>query len=213
MEMSPGQRKAVFALIVLVLAGLGVYLVMPAAHGASPPRATPSSHAAAPRSHRPAVTPSAAVAGASSAPATGATPDIYQWLPFSESDLASAAAVVTQFSKDYGTWSYTQNATQYVATMNGLVTGELSQFVAEGYSVPAVANERTTDKQVSAGTAVINQLRAFGASSMTFVVTISQQITSTGGASSVSAQYAVTVASSGGVWQANDIELASAGNS
>jgi hypothetical protein len=210
MELSPGQRKAVFALIVLVLAGLGVYLVVPAAHSASPPRATPPSRAAAPRSHPAAATPSA---GASPAPATGATPDIYQWLPFSESDLVNAAAVVTQFSKDYGTWSYTQNANQYVATMNGLVTQELSQFVAEGYSVPAVANERTTDKQVSAGTAVINQLRAFGASSMTFVVTISQEITSTGGTSNVSGQYAVTVASSGSVWQVNDIELASAGNS
>jgi hypothetical protein len=213
MELSPGQRKAVFALIVLVLAGLGVYLVMPAAHGASPPRATPSSRAAAPRSHPTATTSSAAGTGASPAPATGATPDIYQWLPFSESDLGSAASVVTQFSRDYGTWSYTQNASQYVATMNGLVTQELSQFVAEGYSVPAVASERTTDKQVSAGSAVINQLRAFGASSMTFVVTISQEITSTGGTSDVSGQYAVTVASSGSVWQVNDIELASAGNS
>lgn len=212
MEMSPGQRKAVFALIVLALAGLGVYLVVPGAHGAGAPHADPSSPAA-PRSHPAANTPSAAVAGAGPAPATGATPDIYQWLPFSESDLGSAAAVVTRFSRDYGTWSYTQNATEYVATMNGLVTQELSQFVAEGYSESAVANERTTDKQVSAGTAVINQLRTFGASSMTFVVTISQQITSTGGTSNVSGQYAVTVASSGSVWQVSDIELASAGNS
>jgi hypothetical protein len=212
MEMSPGQRKMVFALIVLVLAGLGVYLVVARSGGASPPGAASPNHAAAAHSHASAPPP-AASPGASPATSGQPAPDIYQWLPFTQSDLGSAAAVVTQFSRDYGTWSYTQSASQYVATMNGLVTQELSQFVAEGYSVPAVANERTSDKQVSAGTVVINSLRSFGQSSMTFVVTISQQITSTGGTSGLSGQYAVTVASSGSVWQVNDIELASAGNS
>ncbi len=212
MEMSPGQRKAIFALIVLVLAGTGVYLVSGRLHSASPSHAAPPHHPAAARSPA-AATPRAVVPDASPAPRGQATPDIYQWLPFTQSDLANASAVVSQFSKDYGTWSYTQNATEYVATMSGLVTQELSQFVAEGYSVPAVASVRTTDKQVSAGTAVINSLRSFGASSMTFAVTISEEITSTGGTSQVSGQYAVTVASSGSAWQVNDIELASAGNS
>jgi hypothetical protein len=213
MEMSPGRRKAVFALIVLVLAGLGVYLVMPAARGgASPPHAAPSQHSAAERP--PAAARSAdAVPSASPAPPASATPDIYQWLPFTQSDLASAAAVVTEFSKAYGTWSYTQNATQYAATMSNLTTQELTPVLAQGYSVPGVASVRTADKQVSAGTAVINSLRTFGPSSLTFVVTISQEITSTGGTSQVSGQYAVTLAADDGVWQVSDIELASAGNS
>jgi hypothetical protein len=211
MEMSPGQRKAVFALIAAVLAGIGVYLVMPAAHGASPPRsATPHApgHPATAASPTPAAAP-----GTSKAPPGQAAPDIYQWLPFTQSDLASASALVTEFGKAYGTWSYTQNATEYVGTMSGVVTGELSQFLAQGYSVPAVASVRASDRQVSAGTAVINSLRAFGASSLTFVVTITQQITSTGGSRQVTGQYAVTVTSDGSIWQVSDIELASAGNS
>jgi hypothetical protein len=121
--------------------------------------------------------------------------------------------VTTEFSAAYGTWSYSQNARAYVATMRNLATPGLSQVLAQDYSVPGVASARTSKKQVSAGTAVIDSLRAFGSSSLTFVVTINQEITDTSGRSSVTGQYAVTVASDGSSWQVNDIELASAGNS
>jgi hypothetical protein len=211
MDMTPAQRKAVFALIVLVLAGLGVYLVVSGVHGASPS----SSHA--PNAGSAASTPSAAPS-ASQAPAPApapSVPDIYQWLPFTQPELAAAASVVTEFSRDYGTWSYTQGSAAYVAAMGDLVTPELSQVLAQGYSVPGVASQRATQKQVSKATAVINSLRAFGPSSMTFVVTVSQQITGTdtGGGNQATTQYAVTVTGSGSAWQVNDIELAAAGNS
>jgi hypothetical protein len=120
--------------------------------------------------------------------------------------------VVSQFCTAYGTWSYSQNATAYVATMSNLITPDLSQVLAQDYSVPGVATQRTSKKQVSTGSTVINSLRAFGPSSITFVVTISQQITATNGRNQVSAQYAVTVTSEGTGWQVNDIEQASAGN-
>jgi hypothetical protein len=219
MEMSSRQRKAVFALIVIVLAGLGMYLVAPGAFGGTPsrPAAEAASHRQAPRQRSRAATqsPAAVTSGstASPPPATAAAPDIYQWLPFTQAELARAAAVVTQFSRDYGTWSYTQSASAYVASMSSLVTPELSEVLAQGYSVPGVASERTGGRQVSAGTALINSMRAFGPSSITFVVTISQEITSAGGTSQVSGQYAVTVTGSGSAWQVSDIELASAGNS
>ena len=120
---------------------------------------------------------------------------------------------VTEFSDAYGTWSYSQNAQAYAATMANLAAPDLSQVLAQDYSVPGVASLRTRKKQVSTGSAVINSLRAFGSSSITFVVTITEGITDTSGRSSVTAQYAVTVASSGNGWQVNDIELAAAGNS
>jgi hypothetical protein len=211
MDLTAGQRKAVFALIVVILVGLGVYMFVPAARGTgpaasrSPSRHSPAAPAASPAT--PTASPVSVAAGTPSAP------DIYQWLPFTPSELATAASVVTEFSDAYGTWSYSQNTRSYVATMRNLVTPDLSQVLAQDYSVPGVASERTKKKQVSAGSAVINSLRAFGASSITFVVTISQEITDTSGRSSVSAQYAVTVTSVGSGWQVNDIELASAGNS
>jgi hypothetical protein len=210
MDLTSAQRKAVFALIVVVLAGLGVYMFVPATRGSASPAAAPS-----PSRHSPAP-PSPTASAASPVPLAAGTPsapDIYQWLPFTQSELATAASVTTEFSDAYGTWSYSQNARAYVDTMRNLITPELSQLLAQDYSAPGVASQRTGNKQVAAGSAVINSLRAFGPSSITFIVTISQQITDTSGRSAVNAQYAVTVASNGSSWQVNDIELASSGNS
>jgi hypothetical protein len=212
MDLNAGQRKAVFGLIVVALAGLGVYMFVPAARGGQiggSPRA--AAHSPAPRATSPA-TPAASPSPAMAA--TPSNPDIFQWLPFTQAQLGSAATVVTQFGDAYGTWSYSQNATSYVATMRDLITSELADVIAQGYSVPGVADQRTGKKQVSTGSAVINSLRAFGTSSITFVVTITEQITDTAvGRSLDSTQYAVTVVGVGSSWQVNDIELASAGNS
>lgn len=211
MDLNAAQRKAVFGLIVVALAGLGIYMFVPGARGsdsaARPPAAvhSPSPQAAPPSAAAPSPLPSAA--------ATRSGPDIYQWLPFTQAQLGSAAAVVTQFAGAYGTWSYSQNAASYAATMRSLITPQLADVIAQGYSVPGVAGQRTSKKQVSRGSAVINSLRAFGPSSITFVVTITEQITDTAGRNQAAAQYAVTVISAGGGWQVNDIELASAGNS
>jgi hypothetical protein len=211
MDLSAGQRKAVFGLIVVILAGLGVYMFVPAARGGSPP---PASHRSAP--HRPAAAaPSPTASQGTSVPVSAGSPsepDIYQWLPFTQPQLASAASVVTQFCDAYGTWSYSQNAAAYVATMRNLATSELSQVLAQNFSASGVAAERAGKKQVSTAIAVINSLRAFGPTSITFVVTINQEITDTAGRSPVTGQYAVTVVAVGSGWQANDIELASAGN-
>jgi hypothetical protein len=209
MELTTGQRRALFGLIVVVLAVLGGYMFVPGSHAARR-SGSPAAHSPGPPAG------SSAVPAGSPVPAAAATPsapDIYQWLPFTQSDLASAAAVVTRFAGAYGTWSYRQNAASYVASLRNLITPELSQFLAQGYSVPGVASQRASNKQVSVGSAVINSLRAFGASSITFVVTIGEDITGTNGRSQVTTQYAVTVVSVGGDWQVNDIELASAGNS
>ena len=59
---------------------------------------------------------------------------------------------------------------------------------------------------------MINSLRSFGTSSLTFVVTISQHIQQVSGTSSSTGQYAVTVVNTGGTWQVDQIQPASAGN-
>jgi hypothetical protein len=210
MEPSSRQRKLIFVLVVVALAGLGWYLLQPGAHAAGPgspsPAATPTRPARPARSATPAATPT-------ETPATSAGPDIYRWLPFTQSELADAVTVVREFGKDYGTFSYSQNASAYVAVMRGLITSQLSQVLARGYAVPGVASLRDSQKQISTGSVVINSLRAFSSASLTFVVTITEQITGSRGRSSVGGQYAVTVTGSGGSWQVDDIELASAGDS
>ncbi|HYB15151.1 MAG TPA: hypothetical protein VEF71_06740 [Streptosporangiaceae bacterium] len=211
MDLSPGQRNAVFALIVIVLAALGYYLVVPAlTHSRGHGQAAGSPTAAG---------PATSTAPASAAPLTTAPPgvpgavNIYSWLPFTQQDLAAAASVAVRFSVDYDTFTYTESASGYVGQMAGLITGQLASTLRAAYQIPGVAKLRTSQKQVSTGTAAIDSLRAFGPSSLTFIVTAGQQLVSSHGTTSGSTQYAITVTGSGGSWQVSDIELESAGNS
>src|SRR5512135_1432341 len=116
MDLSAGQQKALFAVVVVVLAGLGAYLI---ASPADKHPATAPSPSVAPS------TPAQAAGSPSAAPAPSpGTPsvDIYQWLPFTEQELAQAAAVTTRVAIDYNTFTYTETAASYVAPMNGLIT-------------------------------------------------------------------------------------------
>ncbi|MGH3283471.1 MAG: hypothetical protein ACRDPD_02100 [Streptosporangiaceae bacterium] len=211
MELSPRQRSAVFIAVVIALAALGYYLVVPAvthSHGsaqkaAGTPSSTPSAAATEQTQAAPTVQASAAAAGG---------PDIYAWLPFTQQNLAAAASVAVRFSVDYNTFTYTESATGYTGAMGDLVTSQLAGTLRAVYQTPGVAKLRTSQKQVSSGTAVISSLRAFGPSSLTFVVTAGQRLATSDGTSTASTQYAVTVTGSGSSWQVSDIELESAGN-
>jgi hypothetical protein len=75
-----------------------------------------------------------------------------------------------------------------------------------------VAQTRTSQKQVSSGTATISSIRTFGSSSITFVVAATQKLIGTNGTATSSTQYAVTVNGQGSSWQVYDIEPATAGN-
>lgn len=219
MDLSPAQQKAVFVLVVVVLAALGYWLLLPKlTHTASHPQAAASPSSATP-THAPT---GPAVAGSSGpaqappastvSPAAAGNVNIYSWLPFTQQDLAAAAAVTVRFGVDYNTYTYTESTQAYVASMNGLITGPMATKLEASYSTPGVAKLRKSQQQVSTGTATITSLRAFGASSLTFVVTAGQHLVSSHQISNGTAQYAITVVGSGTSWQVDDIELASAGN-
>lgn len=219
MEATPGQRKAVFVLVVLGLAGLGVFLVRPGASGSAAPAQSPAASpapAATASPPAPATQPSATapapVTAPAPAPGSAGTAGIYRWLPFTPSELTGAAAVATRFGDLYGTSSYTESATGYVQRMRNVITSELSQVLARAYATPGVAGPRLRQKQVSTAASSISALRAFGSGSITFIVAIHQKITGSRGVSRSTGQYAVTVTGSSGSWQVSDIELASAGN-
>jgi hypothetical protein len=212
MELTPAGRRLAFVVSVVALAGLGAYLLLPGARSAGHAPAQPTPRVAGvprtPASATEAVSPSVAPV-----PTGSSAVDIYRWLPFSQADLSEAAGVTQEFGADYGTFSYTETTADYVGKMRNLITSQLSATLARGYATGGLASQRTQQKQVSAGSAVINSLRAFGASSLTFVVTIKQAMSTKQGTSQINGQYAVTVGVSGANWQVSDIELASAGNS
>jgi hypothetical protein len=221
MELTPGRQRLVFVVIVIALVGLTSYLIenrhsggTPAA-APSPSASTPQSSAGTPAGTQGNGVPPSTVPAATAAPsASGA--EIYQWLPFTAADLSGAAQTTLSFAKDYSTWSYTESATEYAAKLAGLVTSPELTTLTSGYSTAGVAGPRVTDKQVSTGSGTIDSIRSFGTDpvSITFVVTINQQVTSTQPATTAPPQqYAVTVVSSGGTWQVNDLELSQLGNS
>jgi hypothetical protein len=210
-ELSPRQRTAVFIAVVIALAALGYYLVVPAvthSHGSAQAGATPASTPSAAATEQ---TQAAAPTIQASAAAAGG-PDIYAWLPFTQQNLAAAASVAVRFSVDYNSFTYTESATDYVGAMGDLVTSQLAGTLRAVYQTPGVAKLRTSQKQVSSGTAVISSLRSFGPSSLTFIVTAGQRLATSDGTSTASTQYAVTVTGSGSSWQVSDIELETAGN-
>jgi hypothetical protein len=213
MDLTSRQRQLVFAITVVALAGLGFFLLhsgISGHHSPKPPH-HPAATASFPAAASPPVTPTATPTHAGSSSTASSQVNIYQWLPFTEPQLAKAASVVTKFGADYGTFTYHETTAGYTGRMQALITSQLAQVIGRAYATPGVAKIRTQQKQVSAGSAVIDSLRAFGPSSLTFVVTVHQKITGTN-PSRLSTQYAVTVADSNGGWQVNDIELASSGN-
>jgi len=217
MELTPGQRRLVFVVVVLALVGLGIYLIQGRGSGGGTPAAAPSTSATTARPS--ASAPSAASVPPSTVPAATPVPtaggaQIYQWLPFTATDLSAAAQTTLSFAKDYSTWSYTESAAAYAAKFNGLVTSQELATLKNGYSTPGVAGPRSADKQVSTGSGTIDSIRSFGTkpTSITFLVTIDQQVKSTQPTSTAANQYAVTVVSSGNAWLVHDIELSKLGN-
>ncbi len=223
MELTPLQRLTAFIAVVGLLVGLGAYLFLPSALGSggtgsgSPGTGASGHHASArqPSSQGPTGpgnTPTAGPAGGPPAPG-GSPPDIYQWLPFSQAGLAVAAQDTVTFATDYTTYSYTQDANAYLAPMRPLITNQLAQLLGRAYAAPGVTSVRVSKRQVATGQAVIVSLRAYGPSSLIFVVELTQRITSGTSASQQVTSYAITLTGSGTSWQVSDIELASAGNS
>jgi hypothetical protein len=210
---SATRRRVAFAVIVFALVALGAYLIGSVRHGSQaggrPSAASHSSPAAAsaapPR-------PGASSTPSASAPVSG-QPDIYQWLPFTQAGLAAAVSVAERFGTAYGTYSYTQDPGQYVAPMQSLASAAVIGQIEAAYATPGVTSARTSGKQVSAGSATIESIQAFGPDSLTFTVQVAQQLTASTGHSQVSNAYSVTLTGSGTGWQVTSVELASVGNS
>jgi hypothetical protein len=219
MDLTPTQRKLVFAAVVLVLAALGTFLISgPLLH-----RGGGTGHGRAVGLTRPlsGTSPSPGLAsqpaappggGLDSTPSPGTGPDIYAWLPFSQAGLAAAVDVVRKFAAAYASYSYTQTTASYVRQLNGLVTAQLAAVLARGFSTPGVAQIRAQQKQIATGSGQITAIRGFGSNNITFVVAVTQKVTGTKGTKRITTDYAVTVTGAAANWQVEDLELASAGN-
>jgi hypothetical protein len=218
MEMSSGQQRLLFVVVVLLLAGLGIYLVGPATHhGAAaapttpPPSSAPPATASAPAT---AVPPSTVppYTPPPTTPVSAGGVNIYQWLPFSQQDLAKAARATSSFAVYYDTFTYTETAPVYAKRMAGVVTSEFDAVMENDYATLDVATQRSAQKQVSTSTGAIVSISSFGSGSITFIVNITQQLAATKGTTTTTTAYDVTVVSNASGWLVNNIEPAGEGN-
>ena len=218
MELSPGQQRLLFVVVVIALIGLGFFLIEGRSHGttaapvttptptatATAPTATASATSAAP------YTPPATEAAATPSAQTTGGANIYQWLPFTQSDLTAAAKTTMAFAADYVTWNSKESRAAYGATMSGLVTAQEDATLEDDFSTA----ERAAGNAVSTGSSVIDSISSFGSNpaSITFSVTIAQQVVPAKGTNTSPSTYSVTVVSTGAGWRVNNIELSSLGN-
>jgi hypothetical protein len=85
--------------------------------------------------------------------------------------------------------------------------------IEAAYTAPGVASARAAAKQVAVGTATIDSISAFGPTSLTFYLQVTERIAATTGTSQQSTRYSVTVTGDGANWQVTSVELATVGNS
>jgi hypothetical protein len=222
MELSPGQQRLLFVVVVIALVGLGFFLIEGRNHGttaaSTTPTPTPSSSSSAPAASgaatttppatEPSGTPLATTSGGAGGEKGGA--NIYQWLPFTQSDLTTAAKTTLAFATDYVTWNSKESTTAYGAKMASLVTAQEDATLESDFSTAA----RAAGNAVSTGSGAIDSISSFGSNpaSITFTVAIAQQVVPAKGTLANPSQYSITVVSAGAGWQVDNIELSSLGN-
>lgn len=231
MELSPGRQRLLFVVVVIVLVGLGIFVIRGrnndnAAAPAATPTASPSPSSAAPTGTAPAsdaatAVPPATVPPATSPPTTAGGTNIYQWLPFTQSDLAVAAKTTLAFANVYANTSYTETKADYAAKLAGLTTAQEAATLEEDFDTAGIRATRTADKQVATGTPTIDSISSFGPQdppgppgppSITFAVTIAQKLVSTSNTVTSTPEYTITIVSTATGWQVENIQLASLGN-
>jgi hypothetical protein len=231
MELSPGRQRLLFVVVVIVLVGLGIFVIRGrnndnAAAPAASPTVSPSPSSAAPTGTAPAsdaatAVPPATVPPATPPPTTAGGTNIYQWLPFTQSDLTTAANTTLAFAKVYANTSYTETKAAYVGKLTGLTTPQEAATLVSDFETPEIAATRTADKQVATGTPTIDSITSFGPQdppgpsgppSITFAVSIAQKLASTSATVTSTPEYTITIVSTASGWQVQTIQLASLGN-
>jgi hypothetical protein len=224
MELSPGRQRLLFVVVAIALVGLGIFVIEGRSHGttaaSTTPTPTPSASSSAPTTsaaatYTPPATPPPATSSSATPPATTAGgANIYQWLPFTQSDLAAAAKTTLAFANVYANTSYTETRATYAAKLSAVASAQEAATLVSDFETPNIADTRTADKQVSTGTPTIESISSFGAdpTSITFDVSIAQQLSSTSGTMNSTLEYNITTVSAGAGWQVNNIQLSNVGN-
>ncbi|MEW9553545.1 hypothetical protein [Nonomuraea sp. NPDC050783] len=197
----PGDRRgAAFAVIVVVIAAVGIYLMW--ADREDPPEQAAQ---AAPPTRVAIVTPTP-LATASDAPF-----DVYSYLPMKKEQLAAAADLAERFTAEYGTFRYDEDAAAYAARLKAYTTPELGDLLTRTLTSAGTVEQNRDDQIVSTATARLKEIRQVEKGSIIFVVTGERKVTAKSGDKRLAEEYAVTVSELGSDWRIFDIMPADQG--
>lgn len=208
MAQAGDRRGVVFAVVVIILAAVGIYLTMMKPSSGEEATAQPTASRTA--SAAPAVTaapsPSKPLATASAAPF-----DVYAYLPMTKQQLAAAADLAERFAAAYGTYRYDEDPAAYASRVKVFTTGDLGDALTRSITSPGTVQQNRDDQVVSKATAKMKEIRQVDRTSVVFVVVGTQQITAKSGSSTKAEEYAVTLTQMGSDWRVFDLQLAKEG--
>jgi hypothetical protein len=194
-----------FAVIVAVLAIVGVYLTMRPGSGGGDEDARVPARA----------TPAAAKGGASPPATRQATAqgpfDVYGYLPLSKDEIAASADMTQRFMLSYATFRYDEDPISYAERLKQFTTNELGASLTRTVTSPGLVQRNKTDQIVSQGSARVKSIRDMSTDSIVWVVGATERITAKSGKSERTDDYAVTLIRSGDAWRVYDLEPAGAG--
>lgn len=208
MDLTDRQRKLLFAALVVLLAGAGVFLTV---GGGGRDHSGAAKTTTAPATSAPAATPVAPPPVTGPPPSPGSY-DIYSLLPFSQKDFNTAADVARRFTAAYGTYRYDEDPRTYVGRLQPMVTADLATRLQRDSAVPGLLEQRKQDQEVSTSDARLDALRDIQKDQIIFLVTGTQHVTKGGKKSDTTEQYAVTTTRSGGGWVVYDFQPADVGD-
>ncbi|MBG0826176.1 hypothetical protein HS041_00050 [Planomonospora sp. ID67723] len=203
-----GRRGAVFAVLVGLLAAVGIYLTMSGPEGGEDIRSDPAGASrTVPGSPAQTVAePSRPAATASDAPF-----DVYSYLPMTKQELAAAADYAERFTAEYGTYRHDEDPVAYGERLRGYATAEFADALVRARTSPGFVEANRADEVVSSGSATVKEIRQVQDSSVVFVVVATERITAKSGPKDRTDEYAVTLIPVGSDWRVHDLQPAADG--
>ncbi|WP_433245204.1 hypothetical protein ACQPYK_43005 [Streptosporangium sp. CA-135522] len=203
------RRGLVFAVLVVMLAAVGIYLTMwPGSGEEEPARTDPVgvSRTAGQSGASVGAEPSRPAATASNAPF-----DVYSYLPMTKQELAAAADYAQRFTAEYGTFSYEEDPAAYGDRLRGYTTAEFADVLLRTVTSPGSIEANRADEVVSVGTARVKEIRQIQKTSVVFLVSGTQKVTTKSGPKERTEDYAVTLIEVGADWRVHDLQPADDG--
>jgi hypothetical protein len=171
---------------------------------------TPPATPAAPTAPAPQASP-AARPPAAAGPARPSRPGVYRLLPVTARQLTAATDAATAFTRLYGTYSYTQAASAYLARLQPYTAPGLQAALADAATAPGLLQLHARQHASATCTATATAIRDIASTAITVLVTARQDTRIQATAHTTVSDYAITLVPAGARWQVYDIEPATAG--